>query len=94
MKVKFDKYWDCYSMVLSFAIVLEPCYKIQFVEYCFSKLDSTTFEEKVGLIRKKLNLVLEEYVHFSPSFTSTETCAWVGRNEGDSRDELDVSEIS
>ena len=24
MKENFDKYWDCYSVVLSFAVILDP----------------------------------------------------------------------
>jgi len=38
MKTKFDKYWRCYSVILSFAVILDPRYKLQFVEYCYVKL--------------------------------------------------------
>ena len=39
MKGKFDKYWDCYSVVLDCAIVLDPRYKLDFVDYTFTKIE-------------------------------------------------------
>ena len=39
MKVKFDKYWDCYSVVLACAIVLNPMYKLDYVDYIFKKIE-------------------------------------------------------
>jgi hypothetical protein len=38
MKTKFDKYWSCYCVILSFAVILDPRYKLQFVEYYYVKL--------------------------------------------------------
>ena len=38
MSQKFKKYWDEYNLLLSHAIVLDPRYKLRFVEYCFSKI--------------------------------------------------------
>lgn len=35
---KFDKYWSDYSVILSLAVILDPRYKIQFVEFCYTKL--------------------------------------------------------
>ncbi|XP_076936183.1 zinc finger BED domain-containing protein RICESLEEPER 2-like [Bidens hawaiensis] len=49
MKKKFDKYWESYSMVLSFAAILDPRYKVKLVEYCFSKLDMKVEERKTKL---------------------------------------------
>ncbi|KAD4385737.1 hypothetical protein E3N88_25906 [Mikania micrantha] len=49
MKTKFDKYWENYSMVLSFAIILDPWYKIKLVEYCFSKLNITKEQREAKL---------------------------------------------
>ena len=39
MKVKFDKYWDCYSVMLACAIVLDPRYKLDYVDYIFKKIE-------------------------------------------------------
>jgi len=41
MKKKFDKYWDNYSMILSFAVVLDPRFKFKVVDFCFNKLEMT-----------------------------------------------------
>nr|CAD1818417.1 unnamed protein product [Ananas comosus var. bracteatus] len=38
MKSKFEKYWDNYSMILAIAIILDPRYKLPFVDYCFKKV--------------------------------------------------------
>ena len=35
---KFDKYWDSYSTILSFAAILDPLYKMKFVKYGYDKL--------------------------------------------------------
>ena len=39
MKVKFDKYWDYYSVVLACAIVLDPRYKLDYVDFIFKKIE-------------------------------------------------------
>ncbi|KAK9683356.1 hypothetical protein RND81_10G134600 [Saponaria officinalis] len=38
MQNKFDKYWDEYNLLLSCACVLDPRYKLVFVEYCYTTL--------------------------------------------------------
>lgn len=43
MKPKVNKQWESYSTVLSFAIILDPRYKLQFVEFPNKKLDPLTF---------------------------------------------------
>ncbi|KAK1432915.1 hypothetical protein QVD17_09818 [Tagetes erecta] len=52
MQQKFEKYWDNYSVVLSFAVILDPRYKLKIVEYCFSKLNMTNEDrdEKLKII--------------------------------------------
>ena len=39
MKGKFDKCWDCYSVVLACAIVLDPRYKLDYVDFTFNKIE-------------------------------------------------------
>ena len=39
MKGKFDKYWNCYSVVLACATVLDPRCKLDFADYTFKKIE-------------------------------------------------------
>nr|GEU75056.1 zinc finger BED domain-containing protein RICESLEEPER 2-like [Tanacetum cinerariifolium] len=38
MKTKFDKYWETYTMVLSFGAILDLHYKLYIIEFYLSKL--------------------------------------------------------
>jgi Domain of unknown function (DUF4413) len=38
MEEKFNKYWEDYSSILSFAVVLDPRYKLKVVKFCYQKL--------------------------------------------------------
>ncbi|KAK6263652.1 hypothetical protein SCA6_019086, partial [Theobroma cacao] len=47
MLVKFVKYWSDFSLILAIAVILDPRYKIHFVEWSYGKLygnDSTQFK--------------------------------------------------
>ncbi|XP_071727965.1 zinc finger BED domain-containing protein DAYSLEEPER-like [Rutidosis leptorrhynchoides] len=63
MKAKFDKYWENYSMILSFAIILDPRYKVKIVEYCFDKLgiEDMDLKEKVDNVVNGLKRLYKEY---------------------------------
>ena len=47
MKEKFDKYWSEYSVVLAFGAILDPTKKPNFLRYTYSRLDSSSHEEKL-----------------------------------------------
>ncbi|CAN6712716.1 unnamed protein product [Malus baccata var. baccata] len=38
MNLKFEKYWSEYSLILAIAVILDPRYKLQFVEWGYDKL--------------------------------------------------------
>ncbi|XP_071712401.1 zinc finger BED domain-containing protein RICESLEEPER 3-like [Rutidosis leptorrhynchoides] len=63
MKVKFDKYWESYSKVLSFAVILDPRYKVKMVEYCFDKLGikDKHLKAKVESVVNGLKKLYKEY---------------------------------
>ncbi|GKA28803.1 zinc finger BED domain-containing protein RICESLEEPER 2-like protein [Tanacetum coccineum] len=63
MKTKFEKYWDAYSMILSFAIILDPRYKMKIVEYCFDKLGMVgeMLSDQVGSIESGLRNLYNGY---------------------------------
>ena len=61
MKKKFDKYWKCYSMVLAFAVVLDPRYKMDYIKFCFQKSDNVDYLQMVNKVLKAMEKLFEEY---------------------------------
>ncbi|KAK6267469.1 hypothetical protein QUC31_011629 [Theobroma cacao] len=70
MLVKFVKYWSDFSLILAIAVILDPRYKIHFVEWSYGKLygnDSTQFKN----VRDWLFSLFNEYaVKASPTPSS------------------------
>ena len=62
MKEKFDKYWDCHNIVLSFTIILNPRYKLQFVEFSYRRLYGTNGTKMVMDLCDKLYSLFEGYL--------------------------------
>lgn len=62
MKNKFDKYWENYSVVLSFAAMMDPRYKFQLIKYCFEHLDPQNGSWKANQVKDKLYDLFAEYV--------------------------------
>ena len=61
MKENFDKYWEYYSPVLSFAVILDPRYKLQCVEFCYSKLYKQEAISMTANLHDTLYGIFEEY---------------------------------
>nr|GMD09328.1 zinc finger BED domain-containing protein DAYSLEEPER-like [Ipomoea batatas] len=61
MKLKFDKYWDEYSVILAMGAVFDPRLKLQFVEYCYKMLNPLTCQAKIEWIKNKLYMLYDEY---------------------------------
>ncbi|XP_054796161.1 zinc finger BED domain-containing protein DAYSLEEPER-like [Prosopis cineraria] len=61
MKQKFDKYWNEYSVILALAIVFDPRWKFNIIQYCYTKIDPITCHEKVANIKSKLIFMFNEY---------------------------------
>ncbi|CAN6576508.1 unnamed protein product [Malus baccata var. baccata] len=72
MNLKFEKYWSEYSLILAIAVILDPRYKLQFVEWGYDKLYGkesrelkdefdNIYQDGSTLVEKtELNLDLEE----------------------------------
>ncbi|KAF7131754.1 hypothetical protein RHSIM_Rhsim09G0046200 [Rhododendron simsii] len=72
MKEKFGKYWDCYSVVLSFAIILDPRYKLQFVEFCYERLyGNEAAVSRAKILRDKLYVIFKGYLQHSTGNSRT-----------------------
>uniref|UniRef100_A0A803N0A9 BED-type domain-containing protein n=1 Tax=Chenopodium quinoa TaxID=63459 RepID=A0A803N0A9_CHEQI len=62
MLEKFDKYWSDYNLYLSCAAILDPRYKLKFVEYCFSKLyGSVEVSRRINLVLGTMKSMFEDY---------------------------------
>ncbi|KAK3404682.1 hypothetical protein EUGRSUZ_K00995 [Eucalyptus grandis] len=100
MLKKFEKYWKCYSVVLSFVDVLDPCYKLHLLEFCYSKLEMDDHVEFVRSIREKLYILFDEYVtstsrddRFASSISQGNILVEdIVENIGDNLDEYDAFE--
>lgn len=62
MKVKFDKYWSDYNVVLAIGAVLDPTKKLNFLKFAYEKLDPLTSEEKLKKVKMTLGKLFSEYV--------------------------------
>lgn len=56
MHAKFDIYWHCYSMLLSFSVVLDLHHKLPFFKYVFKFVYDTQaeFDQKVREVQLKM----------------------------------------
>ncbi|KAK0574216.1 hypothetical protein LWI29_019874 [Acer saccharum] len=65
MQVKFSKYWSENNLVLSCAAILDPRYKVKFIEYCYTKLYGFDAQQHVGKIVRTLFSLFDEYLKSS-----------------------------
>ncbi|CAN6997796.1 unnamed protein product [Brassica rapa subsp. trilocularis] len=89
MKAKFDKYWREYSVILAMAAVFDPRFKLSLLDYCFTKLDDGTAEQKVVHVSDKLELLFKAY-----SKPETEATPSTGNNTDDSVAGVESSQTS
>ncbi|XP_058749528.1 zinc finger BED domain-containing protein RICESLEEPER 2-like [Vicia villosa] len=61
MKEKFDKYWSECSITLALGNVLDPTSKLDFLNFCFKKLDPIGFEDKVDKVKDGLYDLFDAY---------------------------------
>jgi len=76
MQVKFDKYWDQYSIILAMGAILDPRLKVQILKSAYNKVDSSSSEEKVNVVVDNLKDLYKEHrekVWTSSTFSTTQT---------------------
>ncbi|KAI0504116.1 hypothetical protein KFK09_015063 [Dendrobium nobile] len=54
MIVKFEKYWYEFSDILAVAVILDPRYKMTFVEWCYQRLYDSNYKSELRKLRLKL----------------------------------------
>ena len=67
MLVKFEKYWIEFSVVLAIAMVLDPRYKLPFIDWCYQKLYGYGSSLQYLKVREKLFALFGEYVSNVPT---------------------------
>ena len=75
MLVKFEKYWIEFSVVLAIAVVLDPRYKLPFIDWCYQKLYGYASSLQYLKVHEKLFALFGEYVSnvSAPSISSEMT---------------------
>ncbi|KAK8313662.1 hypothetical protein V6Z12_D01G122400 [Gossypium hirsutum] len=71
MQEKFNKYWAGYSLILSCAAILDPRYKLNYVQYCFNTIYGIHASDFVETILRNLRLLFDEYVKKSKPTSSS-----------------------
>ncbi|XP_040361763.1 zinc finger BED domain-containing protein RICESLEEPER 2-like [Rosa chinensis] len=71
MNLKFEKYWSDYSLILGIAVVMDPRFKMQFVEWAYDKLygpDSSQLE----VFNDTLSSLFDAFVEksFDPNYSN------------------------
>nr|GMD22414.1 zinc finger BED domain-containing protein RICESLEEPER 2-like [Ipomoea batatas] len=61
MRVKFDKYWSEYSVILAIAAVLDPRLKFDMIQYCYKKFDPIGWETKLDVVKRKMYVLFSQY---------------------------------
>lgn len=61
MIVKFDKYWEEYSVVLAFGPICDPRVKLETLGYCYEQIDPLTWETKLENLKDKLHNLFSQY---------------------------------
>uniref|UniRef100_A0A1J3ESW8 Putative AC transposase n=4 Tax=Noccaea caerulescens TaxID=107243 RepID=A0A1J3ESW8_NOCCA len=61
MQVKFDKYWEDYSLVLAMGVVLDPRMKLQLLEKAYEAVDPFTSKLKIKELEDSLTLLYKDY---------------------------------
>ncbi|KAG4162492.1 hypothetical protein ERO13_D01G118050v2 [Gossypium hirsutum] len=71
MQEKFNKYWAEYSLILLCAAILDPHYKLNYVQYYFKTIYGIHASDFVETILSNLRLLFDEYVKKSKSTSSS-----------------------
>ncbi|KAB2611168.1 hypothetical protein D8674_019200 [Pyrus ussuriensis x Pyrus communis] len=73
MYMKFEKYWSEYSLILAIAIILDPRYKLHFVDWAYTKLhgvNSVEFAKVDDKLNDLFGVYLEKLSHLDNSNTA------------------------
>ena len=78
MTVKFEKYWSEFSLILAIAVVVDPRYKLQFVDWCYKKIYGVGNSVQFLHVKDKLFSIFDEY-NQNPSHAHCHPSLWFKR---------------
>ncbi|KAB2602866.1 hypothetical protein D8674_003871 [Pyrus ussuriensis x Pyrus communis] len=70
MHLKFEKYWSDYNLIMSIAIILDPRYKLHFVDWAYTKLhgvNSMEYNHVYATLTALFNVYSEASAHLNYS---------------------------
>lgn len=62
MHLKFDKYWRQFSTIMGIAVVFDPRYKFQVIDWAFKKVYGSCSDIELDLFKTRLFSLFDEYV--------------------------------
>ena len=68
---KCEKYLLQYNSVLAIAVILDPCYKLDIVRFCYTKIYGMECSTLVKHVRDKLSYLFMEYSGSTTSSSNT-----------------------
>ena len=74
MNAKFDKYWSDFSLILAVAVILDPRYKLQFVDWAYKNIygvDSYEFKHVKDTLQSLFESYSENMSNIDPIATAT-----------------------
>lgn len=91
MIVKFEKYWSEFSLILAIAVVVDPRYKLQFVDWCYKKIYGFSNSVEFLRVKDKLFSIFDEYNQKSISCSLSSKLSDQRSNRGGDAHERDNS---
>jgi len=67
MMKKFSKYWDHYRDILAIGAILDPRMKFETIRFCYSKINHSTCEDKIKVLKDNMYKLFEEYDKLNPN---------------------------
>jgi len=67
MMNKFSKYYGHYCDILAIGAILDPRMKFEATWFCYSKIDHSTCEENINVLKDNMYKLFQEYVKLNPN---------------------------
>ncbi|XP_042952169.1 zinc finger BED domain-containing protein RICESLEEPER 2-like [Carya illinoinensis] len=84
MLVKFEKYWSEFNVLLAIAVILDPRYKLHFVDFSYTKLYGDCSIEYMNVRSKVSSLFMEFSSSSAPTCSTTTSDSTYSRAESQS----------